>query len=78
MPLQVLIILTIIKIMENQNNEKAFPSSDDLGVSNEGMTLRDYFAAKALSVHPVNAHHVTEIAQYAYGLADAMLKERSK
>ena len=50
----------------------------------EGMSLRDYFAATSLTLGegvwpgghmPENA---TEIARYAYLIADAMLKERSK
>lgn len=45
-----------------------------------GMTLRDYFAAKALSgllAHPASdAHSDKEIAQQAFNMADAMLKAR--
>lgn len=46
----------------------------------EGMTLRDYFAAKALLVGgPMNkspAYDDETRARYAYELADAMLKAR--
>lgn len=64
------------------NGGPAFPrpaDRDDCGA--EGMTLRDYFAAKALqgllaswSEHDVIAFD--EIASDAYGYADAMLKAR--
>lgn len=44
---------------------------------NKGMTLRDYFAAAALQ-HMVH-HRDTEFgAQWAYRVADAMIKERDK
>lgn len=45
-----------------------------------GMTLRDYFAAKAmhasLSLDPANAASSGEHARWAYEMADAMLKAR--
>lgn len=45
----------------------------------EGMTLRDYFAAKAMQgILAGNSTKVHEIAQASYTVADAMLKERSK
>lgn len=45
----------------------------------EGMTLRDYFAAKAMQgILAGNSTKVHEIAQASYIVADAMLKERSK
>lgn len=55
--------------------------------SHPGMTLRDYFAAKAMQgltsdVTQVSRRegqsYVTEIASMSYMLADAMLKERNK
>lgn len=60
-----------------------FPPADRDQVT-EGMTLRDYFAAKAMqgliaqsSGSALNSRkHVA--AQYAYEMADAMLAERSK
>ena len=59
----------------------AFPSHGSMGeVVQEGMTLRDYFAAKALLVDgPMNkspAYDDATRAKYAYELADAMLKAR--
>lgn len=44
-------------------------------------TLRDYFAAHAmmgLIANPKNSGTVTEIAECAYAVADAMLKARRK
>lgn len=66
------------------NNEQAFPTQLHGG---DGMTLRDYFAAKAMQgllangwcseqreIAPTMGEH--EVAQDAYRLADAMLKAR--
>lgn len=46
----------------------------------EGMSLRDYFAAKALvgCLSTMNPYDPTGIAKGAYALADAMLAERAK
>ncbi|GKV89326.1 hypothetical protein [Pectobacterium carotovorum] len=51
-----------------------------------GMTLRDYFAAKAMqgwlssygvdAVHPAHSGNAVDAAKNAYALADAMLKAR--
>ena len=47
-----------------------------------GMTLRDYFAAKAMQAHLTHdgSDDVNEIgvAKWAYEMADAMLKARQK
>jgi hypothetical protein len=61
----------------------AFPSHGSMGeVANEGMTLRDYFAAKAmqglLSAHNPMITDTNGIAKAAYKMADAMLAERNK
>ena len=77
------------------NNIPAFPTGfitdprngQIIGGSN-GMTLRDYFAAKALqgmSANPEDVHdanqetyeeYVEEISRCAYKMADAMMKAR--
>jgi hypothetical protein len=64
-------------------NESAFPWSVDDGqkiVGNKGMTLRDYFAAKAMQglVENANWRGMPEdaLAKESYKLADAMLKAR--
>ena len=47
----------------------------------DGMSLRDLFACHAMASilnHPPPEYVYREIAQWAYQMADAMLKERSK
>ena len=54
----------------------AFPLTDD--TYDEGMTLRDYFAAKALHAVMVTSKGQTPayLCQEAYHMADVMLKAR--
>lgn len=72
---------------ENNNGGPAFPCDhlvDDDGVSlSAGMTLRDYFAAKAMQsiIDQKDAHDGRECASaawMAYRMADAMLAAREK
>jgi hypothetical protein len=63
------------------SNQSAFPWAIDDGqkiVGNKGMTLRDYFAAKAMQglihVQVKTAQQMT--AETAYEWADAMMKAR--
>lgn len=70
------------------NSQPAFPIFGQWGVTERGMTLRDYFAAKALQgmfANPDDSHenydlsyddYVKEIARCAYKMADAMMKAR--
>ena len=59
----------------------AFPGYFD---ADDGMTLRDYFAAKAMQgfcaygalSNPDHGHTIEDVAQDAYDAADAMLKAR--
>lgn len=57
----------------------AFP-----GAGNSGMSLRDYFAAKALdtvSAYPpedIATWSAADFARHAYGVADAMLTARKE
>lgn len=45
----------------------------------EGMTLRDYFAAKAMQAFCVNEwSDIKNIAEVAYQMADAMLEQRGR
>jgi hypothetical protein len=69
---------------KSKDGGPAFPGlhpSKDCRYSEEGMTLRDYFAAKALqgllSDSNVKATRY-EFATESYSLADAMLKARSE
>ncbi len=59
------------------NDHPAFPVAYG-GGRIEGMTLRDYFAAKAMQGFQEQwvYDNSDEIASKAYTLADAMLKER--
>jgi hypothetical protein len=57
------------------NNQPAFPTVM-LDKPEGGMTLRDYFAAKAMQALIDNDGLFSEIPTQAYALADAMLKAR--
>jgi len=70
--------------MKDQKKPNAFPYSgvvDDMNYS-RGMTLRDYFAAKAMEgICNARSHsdlkgHAIASAKVAYELADAILKAR--
>lgn len=64
----------------------AFPQTEHSAPVPEGMTLRDYFAAKALQglasdnrnliQHDGSPHTYESFAAVAFDLADAMLKAR--
>lgn len=64
------------------NNQPAFPQNNDrvvasISIANsQGMTLRDYFAAKAMQALIDNDGLFSEIPTQAYALADEMLKAR--
>ena len=64
----------------------AFPTPTH-NLNNDGMTLRDYFAAKAMqtllgseytSEHGLHEGWMDAMAHEAYMVADAMLKQREK
>jgi len=60
----------------------AFPIKEPLSSDNCGMSLRDYFAAKAMqslfTYEDVRLKTYEHVADFSYKLADAMLAERSK
>ena len=65
--------------MNNTNTGgPAFPA----GTAYQGMTLRDYFAAKALQGElacqrgDYEWHSIEKLAAHSYNIADAMLKAR--
>ena len=71
--------------MTTNTGGPAFPTTKPLehwGDPNQGMTLRDYSAAKAMAalvvVYTDDKAIVDEYSQRAYAIADAMLKARSK
>ena len=78
---------------EKQDNPMAFPVVGDSHSQNylqEGMTLRDYFAARALSsfngfavmdengnhFNPNDKNYPDAVAEMCYKIADAMLTQR--
>ena len=67
--------------MNNDTGGPAFPvlhwiSGESTGAE-EGMTLRDYFAAKAMQAMAQKYSHEGDVSRNAYKIADAMLKARS-
>lgn len=80
----------------SQGNEPAFPQSESVGdvsITHGGMSLRDYFAAKAMQAIVTNDEMIKRldrsecykgitsgicIAKEAYMLADFLLAERAK
>ena len=82
--------------MADTHNPPAFPINSpgfvygdgtaELPYTNEGMTLRDYFAGQALQgicaymrdngVPFANSQEINEAAELAYSVANAMLKAR--
>ena len=64
------------------NGGPAFPLKEPMSSDSEGMTLRDYFAAKALQGWISNPgpsdETLDEVAQWSYRVADAMIKIRSQ
>jgi hypothetical protein len=70
--------------MSTDTGGPAFPCVNDEGLDIAGMSLRDYFAAKAMDaicsalsqgMHP---HDVSKMAADAYFIADAMIKARQE
>ena len=70
--------------MSKNDGGAAFPiSNPQLHDRFNGMSLRDYFAARAMQGMLVDASNwgadtLGIIAKYAYAMADAMLKEREE
>ena len=71
--------------MSNKTGGPAFPLYRGQGYRNDGMTLRDYFAAKAMQalVSDTHVNRTTleahqRIADLSFSIADAMIAEREK
>jgi hypothetical protein len=68
-------------MMSKETGGPAFPH-DSNWEDRQGMTLRDYFAAKAMQAMLVEPDNVdisrAKLAQLSYAMADAMLKEREE
>ena len=60
------------------NGGPAFPVRHENGFTNEGMTLRDWFAGQALSGLISAGVPTKHIGNEAYEIADAMLAARSR
>lgn len=63
------------------NGGPAFPSVEHVcgePWETTGMSLRDYFAAKAMATYADRMLSDQKIAEMSYSLADAMLAERAK
>jgi len=64
--------------MTNKTGGQAFPGADHTDWVG-GMTLRDYFACQSLIHMNFDGNRGSEcVAENAYLIADAMIKERSK
>lgn len=65
--------------MTKETGGPAFPT--DTATTQYGMTLRDYFAAKAMQAILTKPESIqltaNELANAAYGMADEMMKVRS-
>ena len=59
---------------------KAFPLSNMTGLNQQGMDLRDYFAAVAMQAYLTGDYDLYphKIPQKAYEMADAMMKARDE
>jgi hypothetical protein len=67
--------------MTKETGGQAFPNEgfNGWGKPEEGMTLRDYFAAKALANrYTQDETKPDKVAEWAYVIADAMLEARKQ
>jgi len=55
------------------DEQSAFPYTEHC---RDGMTLRDYFAGRAMQTMLQGSANYANVAKYAYKMADAMMKER--
>ena len=61
------------------NNQPAFPAPAGVShITEQGMTLRDYFAAKAMQTFVEKYSHEGDVSRSAYKVADAMMKARNE
>jgi hypothetical protein len=68
--------------MTTETGGPAFPAPAGVShITEQGMTLRDYFAAKAMQAELISGVCLDEFPEHAsraYKMADAMLKARTK
>ena len=67
---------------EEENARRNWWLNNTGGAARDGLTVRDYFAAKAMQVYLTATMgqlvDATNVAENAYLIADAMMKERAK
>ena len=67
--------------MSSQKSKSAFPYQHNNGFHESGMSMRDYFAAKAMQAFcghsPDEFDDADDMAVNAYEVADAMLRARN-
>jgi hypothetical protein len=67
--------------MSDTNGGPAFPISTSLAWQHPGLSIRDYFAAKAMQAAlsaRLPENELDTCARYAYAMADAMLAAREQ
>lgn len=66
--------------MTEYNNPPAFPTKQPLSSDFLGLTMLDHFAGLAMQgmLAASENYQTSELAEYAYQVADAMLKERER
>jgi len=66
---------------QKYNGGPAFPPTHNPNTHESGMTLRDWFAGQALAndwCKRIDEDHLSDTAEDAYRLADAMIAERGR
>ena len=70
--------------MKNENATPTIKHDGQLSTPHGGLTLRDYFAAKAMQgllsgfYRDTSKYNFSELPTESYSIADAMLSERNK
>ena len=68
--------------VKNHHLKKGAIGCSDDWVDEPGMSLRDYFAGRAMEGIMANEEYIddlfSEISKWSYEMADAMLKERAR
>jgi len=62
-----------IPLIYSKEQGKDYPSYEEAG-----MSLRDYFAAKAMQAFLIRKWSAEQLVKASYAVADAMLEERRK
>lgn len=62
----------------NDTKSKVYPEWHPMHDRMQAMSLRDYFAAKAMQAMAQKYSHEGDVSRNAYKMADAMLKARNQ